>query len=240
MRLLLGLLLALLVNWGLFAIMQHMTDPKDVERQAITDTRLLDFVRLKREERPPELKKREPPKKPPPKKPPPPPPPPPEQTTPPPPPPPAPKISVPKIDIPLNLTNKVFLGDAKVVVAPKVEAAVVKAAPAPKPVVKPRPKPVKPAPDTSGANDEVVAVHTTKPKYPRAAQRRGLEGVVTISFTITKTGGVRNPGVIKATPKNVFNKAALKAIAKWKFKPKLVGGKPVERQATQEIKFRLK
>jgi protein TonB len=31
----------------------------------------------------------------------------------------------------------------------------------------------------------------------------------------------------------------LKAILKWKFKPKLVDGQPVERQATQEIEFKL-
>jgi protein TonB len=31
----------------------------------------------------------------------------------------------------------------------------------------------------------------------------------------------------------------LKAILKWKFKPKMVGGEAVERQATQEIEFKL-
>jgi protein TonB len=63
--------------------------------------------------------------------------------------------------------------------------------------------------------------------------------VVTVSFTITKDGRVRDPQVIKATPENVFDKAALKAILKWKFKAKMVGGEPVERQATQEIEFKL-
>jgi len=45
--------------------------------------------------------------------------------------------------------------------------------------------------------------------------------------------------VIKAEPASVFNDAALKAILKWKFKPKLVDGQAVERQATQEIEFKL-
>jgi len=139
----------------------------------------------------------------------------------------APKITVPKIDIPLNIAGKAYLGDA-VVDAPTVSEPVAPAA-----------KPTAPAPVVSGADGEVVPIYRTKPKYPRSAARRGLEGVVTISFTITKTGGVRGASVIRATPKNVFDKAALKAIMKWKFQPKLVNGQPVERQATQEIKFKL-
>jgi protein TonB len=88
-------------------------------------------------------------------------------------------------------------------------------------------------------DDEVIPLVRIPPKYPRAAQRRGIEGVVTVSFTITKDGQVRDPVVVKATPENMFDKAALTAILKWKFKPKVVDGQAVERQATQEIVFTL-
>jgi protein TonB len=88
-------------------------------------------------------------------------------------------------------------------------------------------------------NDDVIPLVRIPPRYPRSASRRGLEGVVTVSFTITKDGQVRSPVVIKAKPENIFDSAALKAILKWKFKPKVVDGKPVERQATQEIEFKL-
>jgi TonB family protein len=37
----------------------------------------------------------------------------------------------------------------------------------------------------------------------------------------------------------VFDKAAIKAIKKWKFNPKIVDGETVEQTAAQEITFRL-
>ena len=233
MRLVWGFLIAVLINWGLFSLMQRMTHAESIERE-ITETITLDFVRVQKEETAPEIKRRELPQKPPPPDKPPPPP---EAPTPVvkvPPPPTAPPLRVPKIDMPLQVTGTPYLGDFsadKPIPAPAV-AAVVK--PQPKPA--PRPKPAAPAVTSS---NEVVAVYTTKPKYPRAASRRGLEGVVTVSFTITAAGTVINPRVVKATPKNTFNKAALKAIAKWKFKPRLENGKAVSRQATQEIVFKL-
>jgi protein TonB len=215
MRILVGIILALIVNFGLFMLMQHMTSSQGIDKQVTEDIHLLDFVRLKREETPPETKKRELPKKPPP----------PEEPPPPPKTPvpstdkpkaPAPRLDVPRIDVPMNITGGPYLGDfAK---GPRTQPAPVQA-----PVL----------------DDEVVPLVRIPPKYPRSASRRGIEGVVTVSFTITKEGTVRDPVVVKATPENVFDSEALKAILKWKFKPKLVDGQPVERQATQEIEFKL-
>jgi protein TonB len=219
MRLSIGLILALLVNFGLFVLMQQMTTTEGVKRNLTEDIRLLDFVRLKREETQPETKQRELPKKPPPPKQPPPPPktvalqtPKPKAPT--------PKLDVPNIDVPLNIAGGPYLGDF---------AAAPKAAPA-----APAPQPVAPVID-----NEVIPLVRIPPKYPRVAARRGIEGVVTVSFTITKEGTVKDPVVVKATPEKVFDSEALKAILKWKFKPKLEQGQPVERQATQEIEFKL-
>ena len=218
MRIIVGLILAIAVNFGLFMLMQHMTQSKSVDKQAVEDIRLLDFVRLKREQTEPETKKRELPKKPPPPKQPPPPPETPKPVTQK-PQAPTPKLDVPRIDVPMNLTGGPYLGDFAT--GPQAPAPTIAPAPAP------------------ALDDEVVPLVRIPPKYPRAAARRGIEGVVTVSFTITKEGTVRDPVVVKATPENVFDKEALKAILKWKFKPKLVDGQPVERQATQEIEFKL-
>jgi len=220
MRLSIGLLLAILVNLGLFTLMQQMTSAKNNERLAASDIHLLDFVRLKRETKT-ETKKRELPKKPPP-----------PEKAPPPPKAPAPqldkpkapvaaKLDIPRIDVPLNITGGPYLGDFAT--APKVA-----------PISAAAPVAVAPMVD-----DEVIPLVRIPPRYPRSASRRGIEGTVTISFTITKNGQVRDPVVISAKPENVFNKAAIKAIKKWKFKPKVVGGQPVERQATQDIEFKL-
>ena len=211
MRLAVGLFIALLVNVGLFSLMQQMTATKDSKRLVTENIRLLDFVRVKKDE-PLEVKKRQLPKKPPPpsKKPPPPKTPPPQKTK-----PRAPnaKLNVPNIAIPLNMAGGPYLGDHAV------------DAPAPK------------APAIDG---EVVPLVRSEPRYPRAAARRGIEGVVTILFTITKDGRVRDPIVTSATPEGVFNQSAIRAILKWKFRPKMVDGEPVERQATQKIEFVLR
>jgi protein TonB len=219
MRLAIGIVLALLVNFGLFMLMQHMISSKEVDKQITEDIQLLDFVRLKQEETEPETKKRELPKKPPPPEEPPPPP---ETPTPQTNKPQAetPQLDVPRIDVPMNITGGPFLGDFAKTPAP---------APAPAPV--PVQGPI--------IDNEVVPLVRIPPKYPRVAARRGIEGVVTVRFIITKDGKVRDAQVIDATPANVFNDEALAAVLKWKFKPKLVDGQPVERQATQEIEFKL-
>ena len=64
MRLLLGLLLAVLVNYGLFTLMQKMTSSDGMVARDDEDIRILDFVRVKEEQTPPEEKRREPPEKP--------------------------------------------------------------------------------------------------------------------------------------------------------------------------------
>ena len=131
---------------------------------------------------------------------------------------PTPQMDIPAIDVPMNITGGPYLGDF---------AAAPKAAPAPAPNNAPM------------LDNEVVPLVRIPPKYPRVASRRGIEGVVTVTFIITKDGRVRDPKVIKAEPASVFNDAALRAILKWKFKPKYVDGQAVERQATQEIEFKL-
>ena len=68
---------------------------------------------------------------------------------------------------------------------------------------------------------------------------KGQEGWVKIEFTITETGTVKSPRVIDAEPPRVFNREAIRAILKWKFKPRVVDGVAVERLATQTIDFNL-
>lgn len=218
MRIFIGLLLAIVVNYGLFTLMKEMTTSDSSLYRDDNEILVLDFVRLKQEEAPPETVKREIPKKPPPPEEPPPP----TPTT-------APKMTqpdvqqpkmdMPRIDVPLNIAGQPYLGDFSVEPAPA-----------------PSPAPVQPGPQM---DDEVVPLVRIPPNYPRVAQRRGIEGVVTVAFTITRDGRVKDPVVVSANPENVFDNAAMTAILKWKFKPKVVDGEPVERRATQEIEFKL-
>lgn len=60
--------------------------------------------------------------------------------------------------------------------------------------------------------------------YPRRAQARGIEGYVVVEFTVTKTGAVTSPVVVQAEPEGVFERAALDAVVKFKYKPRVVDG----------------
>ena len=89
------------------------------------------------------------------------------------------------------------------------------------------------------AEGDIVPVVVIRPLYPREAALSGIEGWVRVEFTITETGNVKDPRVIEARPSRVFNREAIRAILKWKFKPRVVDGIAVERRATQVIDFTL-
>jgi protein TonB len=75
--------------------------------------------------------------------------------------------------------------------------------------------------------------------YPRDAAMNGTEGWVKVEFTITEVGTVKDPRVIEAEPPRIFNREAIRAILKWKFKPRVIDGVAIERRATQVIDFTL-
>jgi protein TonB len=92
--------------------------------------------------------------------------------------------------------------------------------------------------DLGGA--PTLALVRVEPIYPQRAAQRGIEGWVEVEFTITAAGTVKNPRVTAYEPSSVFNRAALKAIRKWKYNPKIEDGKAVERPGVrQRLRFTL-
>jgi TonB family protein len=92
----------------------------------------------------------------------------------------------------------------------------------------------------SGSGDSgVVVLSRPKPTYPRDAARRGEEGWVKVAFTITVEGTVTEATIVAARPQRVFERSALAAIERWRFRPKVVAGQPVRSRATQLIEFSL-
>jgi len=81
----------------------------------------------------------------------------------------------------------------------------------------------------AAADSDVVPIVRVNPQYPLRASERGIEGWVAVEFTISKLGTVKDPKVIGAEPSSIFDRAALKAIRKWKYNPKIEDGEPVER-----------
>ena len=75
---------------------------------------------------------------------------------------------------------------------------------------------------------EYLPIVKVKPIYPRRAQTRGIEGYVLLEFTVTKTGAVADPRVIESEPPGIFDRAAVNAALKFKYKPKVVNGEPID------------
>ncbi|WP_462137785.1 energy transducer TonB [Candidatus Mycalebacterium sp.] len=76
--------------------------------------------------------------------------------------------------------------------------------------------------------------------YPEEALRKGIEGWVLVSFTVSKTGAVKDPRVVKAQPAGFFERAALRAVKRFKYKPKIIGGEAIEVEGvTNRIVFKI-
>ncbi|HEX6999020.1 MAG TPA: energy transducer TonB [Gammaproteobacteria bacterium] len=88
---------------------------------------------------------------------------------------------------------------------------------------------------TPGSDTDVIPLVRIAPEYPPRALSRGIEGWVQVQFTITPTGTVKDPVVVNADPKGVFEDAALRAISRWRYNPKIEGGVAVERVGVQTI-----
>ena len=94
-------------------------------------------------------------------------------------------------------------------------------------------------PQNQGGNSQVIPLVRINPQYPRNELLAGVEGWVKVRFTVEPDGSVSSPKVIQSKPPRVFDTAALRAIKKWKFKPKVVNGIAVQQDGTQLIEFKL-
>ena len=81
----------------------------------------------------------------------------------------------------------------------------------------------------ASADSDVAPLVRVLPVYPARAQERGIEGYVVVEFTIAEDGTVKNATVRESQPSKIFDRAALRAIRKWKYKPKVEDGVAVER-----------
>ena len=77
------------------------------------------------------------------------------------------------------------------------------------------------------AEGDYLPIVRVAPVYPARALSRGLEGYVDLSFTVTSAGTVENPIVMFSTS-SLFERAATRAVLKFKYKPRVVDGVPVD------------
>ena len=80
----------------------------------------------------------------------------------------------------------------------------------------------------------------TAPTYPRNALRNGTEGFGDIVYDVTAFGGTENITVLYAEPEGVFERAALAAVARWKFRPQMIDNEPVASLGLKErVRFNI-
>ncbi len=63
--------------------------------------------------------------------------------------------------------------------------------------------------------------------YPKSALARGLEGYCTVEYTVTTSGETKDVKVVDC-PQKIFARPSVKAAGKFKYKPKVVDGEPIE------------
>lgn len=79
---------------------------------------------------------------------------------------------------------------------------------------------------------EYLPIVRVEPIYPRRAQSRGIEGFCDMEFTVTRTGEVTDAVAVTCSS-TVFQSASVKAVQKWKYKPRVVDGEPIDSPGVQ-------
>lgn len=77
-------------------------------------------------------------------------------------------------------------------------------------------------------NSDETPLVRIDPEYPIKARMKGIEGNVTVSFNIGKNGNPINVEIDKSNPPRVFDKAVRRAVMRWKYKPRVKDGKPID------------
>jgi protein TonB len=129
-------------------------------------------------------------------------------------------------------------------------------APAPAPVatVVPEPAPAAPeptatAPATAAQPEwvpgegvvragKLTALRTVEPEFPNSAQQSQISGWVEMEFTVALDGSVKDIKVTGSEPRRVFDNAATTALRKYRYKPVLKDGQPVEQHARIRMGFK--
>ena len=69
----------------------------------------------------------------------------------------------------------------------------------------------------------LVAIVRVEPTYPLRAEESSLEGYVTVRFDVNADGTVSNVTVVSSSHR-IFEKAAIKAASKFRYKARVVDG----------------
>lgn len=82
---------------------------------------------------------------------------------------------------------------------------------------------------------DTLAIVRVLPRYPSRALSRGIEGWVLMEFAIDELGLAVNPVVIESEPPGIFDRAALSAVKRWKYRPMIEDGRPRMRPGVRQL-----
>lgn len=89
------------------------------------------------------------------------------------------------------------------------------------------PNPGGPTIGGSGIDHGPEVMFRGKPEYPLSALRRGIEGRVIVQFSVLASGQVTDVVVISADPPGIFDRAAIAAVNRWRYRPAVADGRSV-------------
>lgn len=82
---------------------------------------------------------------------------------------------------------------------------------------------------------DAVPLVRIAPEYPARAAARGIGGWVLLEFTVTTAGATKDVRVADSEPPGTFDRVAIKAVERFKYRPKVVNGRPVEQHGVQVV-----
>jgi protein TonB len=84
---------------------------------------------------------------------------------------------------------------------------------------------------------DIFPIFRVEPAYPTVARIRRINGWVDLEYTVTAQGSVTDIVVIKSEPLSTFDASAVAALSKWRFRPRVLDGRPVPTRVEQRIHF---
>ena len=85
--------------------------------------------------------------------------------------------------------------------------------------------------------EKPVVIKSVEPEYPKVALRAGIEGTIYLKVLVGKDGRVEEAIAVKG--KEIFQKAALKSINQYHFKPARQNDRAVKVYLVMPIRFRI-
>jgi protein TonB len=89
------------------------------------------------------------------------------------------------------------------------------------------------------ADGDYIPIVKAIPAFPARAASRGLEGYVVLEYTVTPNGSVEDVVVVESSS-DLFEASAVAAAYRFKYKPRVVGGRPVHARGVRtKVSYKL-